>query len=454
MKKTYVLDTNVLLHSSLSMESFQDNDVVIPMAVIEELDKFKKNQDELGRNARSVIRRLDSLRTQGNLRQGVSLKSNHSQATGNLFVLTSASFDLSHVEDELRNVFSADLGADSPDNRILRVAFALHQQPERHVVFISKDINLRLKADALGLKVEDYERGKVDFDSLYRGFEVIDTNRNSIDRLYREKVAEPGNLRLLNNQFVVFQNDDNGRHSAIARLHADGKLHLLDPGHPPVWNIMPRNKEQRMALDLLCDPELKLVTLVGGAGTGKTLLALAAALQSTLRENLYDRILVSRPIIPLGNDIGYLPGDKGTKLSSWMQPIFDNLQFLLQGEEKGGKRGSGSTLTPEGLLHSHRVELEALTYIRGRSISRQFLIVDEAQNLTPHEIKTIVSRAGEDTKIVLTGDPYQIDNPYLDSSSNGLTCAAERMKGQLIHGHITLAKSERSELAALAAKLL
>lgn len=455
MKKTYVLDTNVLLHSALSMESFADNDVVIPMAVIEELDKFKKNQDELGRNARQVIRRLDALRVRGNLREGVSLKNGHSMATGNLLVLTAASFDGMKLDDDLKNVFSSDLGSDSPDNRILRVAYAL-QKKGQYVVFISKDINLRLKADALGLKVEDYERGKVDFESLYTGFQEIPTDRVSIDRLYREReVPYHKDMGLEINEFAVFQ-VENAKQSAIARLQGDGKLHLLEHGgERVVWNISGRNKEQRMALDLLCDPEVKLVTLVGGAGTGKTLLALAAALQSTLRDNLYERILVSRPIIPLGNDIGYLPGDKGAKLASWMQPIFDNLEFLLQGEERNGKQSHGSSrMTPESLINSHRIELEALTYIRGRSIPRQFVIVDEAQNLTPHEIKTIVSRAGEDTKIVLTGDPQQIDNPYLDASSNGLTCAAQRMRGHAIHGHITLAKSERSELAALAAKLL
>jgi PhoH-like ATPase len=219
-----------------------------------------------------------------------------------------------------------------------------------------------------------------------------------------------------------------------------------------VWNISPRNKEQRMALDLLLDPEVKLVTLVGGAGTGKTLLALAAGLQQVLNQDLYERVLVSRPIIPLGNDIGYLPGSKDNKLASWMQPIFDNLEFLL-GSEKERKKGS-SKLSTEGLINSHRLELEALTYIRGRSISRQYVIVDEAQNLTPHEVKTIVSRCGEGTKMILTGDPRQIDNPYLDASGNGLSYAVECLKGQSVFGHVTLARSERSELAAVAAKLL
>ena len=220
-----------------------------------------------------------------------------------------------------------------------------------------------------------------------------------------------------------------------------------------VWNLVPRNKEQRMALDLLLDPEVKLVTLMGGAGTGKTLLALAAALQQTLVEPVYERVLVSRPIIPLGNDIGFLPGSKESKLASWMQPIFDNLDFLLGGEEER-KPKSSSRYSVEGLMNSHKLDLEALTYIRGRSIPRQFIIIDEAQNLTPHEVKTIISRCGSDSKMVLTGDPAQIDNPYLDASSNGLSVVTEQFKNEKIHGHVTLRKSERSELAALAARLL
>ena len=220
-----------------------------------------------------------------------------------------------------------------------------------------------------------------------------------------------------------------------------------------VWNLTPRNQEQRMALDLLLDPEVKLVTLVGGAGTGKTLLALAAGLHCVLNSGLYDRILVSRPIIPLGNDIGFLPGSKDAKLAGWMQPIFDNLDFLLGGESERNPKSSRRH-SVESLMNSHKLDLEALTYIRGRSIPRQYVIVDEAQNLTPHEVKTIVSRCGDDTKMILTGDPRQIDNPYLDASSNGLSYAVERMKGQNIFGHVTLAKSERGKLAALAADLL
>jgi len=457
MVKTYVLDTNVLLHSAKSMEAFQENDVVIPMAVIEELDKFKKNQDELGRNARQAIRRLDELRERGNLRKGVSFKGISPIASGKLFVFSAAALD-SELGSKIKEVFRSDLGTDSPDNRILRVAYALSRK-QLDVVFISKDINLRLKADALGLKVMDFENEKVDYDTLYTGFRSIEADADTIAALYHDRTMDGSEFHLYPNEFVLFTDPENPRHTALARFQQDQMLHVIDRNQgEKVWNILPRNPEQKMAIELLCNPEIKLVTLVGGAGTGKTLLALAAAMEATLKANLYDRILVSRPIIPMGKDIGYLPGNKDEKLNNWMQPIFDNLDYLLHGERSTEstqpRHGSGSSLTIDQLLSSKRIELEALTYIRGRSIPRQFVIVDEAQNLTPHEIKTIVSRAGEDTKMVLTGDPNQIDNPYLDASSNGLTYASERMKGTFIHGHIALAKSERSELAALAAKLL
>lgn len=456
--KAFVLDTNVLLHSAQSIESFGDNDVVIPMAVVEELDKFKKNSDELGRNARQVIRRLDSLREldsrkPGRLRNGVSLHHLSPSCTGKLFVISAGEVDSEELNSKIRAVFNSDLAADSPDNRILRVAFAL-QLRGRSVVFISKDINLRLKADALGLQVMDFERGKVDSSALYSGFRELEIPPHKLDQLYREHQIPGEEYHMHPNEFAVTVSQGNAKQSALGRYGADGFLHLLDRSRSDsVWNVSPRNKEQRMALDLLLDPEVKLVTLVGGAGTGKTLLALAAGLQQVVNQPLYDRLLVSRPIIPLGNDIGFLPGSKDAKLASWMQPIFDNLDFLLGGESEKKPRSS-SRFSAEGLVNSHKLELEALTYIRGRSIPRQFVVVDEAQNLTPHEVKTIISRCGEGTKMILTGDPRQIDNPYLDASSNGLSFTVERLKGQALFGHVTLARSERSELAAIAARLL
>jgi len=455
--KTFVLDTNVLLHSAGCIGCFKEHDVVIPMAVVEELDKFKKNSDELGRNARRVIRNLDRLResarTPGALSRGVALDRISPGAGGKLYVLNVsavADFDADAVDD----VFENELDLCSPDNRILRVACALRDSG-RQVVFISKDINLRLKADALGLRVMDFETEKVRDVELYRGFSRVAISDTMINTLYQQRTlpacAAP---EALTNEFLIFASETQEKKTAIARRRHTGEITLIEP-HENVWNLSPRNKEQRMALDLLLDPSIPLVSLVGGAGTGKTLLALAAALQLTLHENIYEKILVSRPIIPLGNDIGFLPGTKESKLASWMQPIFDNLSFLLGGESSAATKGKNSSrITPESLMHSHKLDLEALTYIRGRSIPRQFIIIDEAQNLTPHEVKTIISRCGNDSKMVLTGDPGQIDNPYLDASGNGLSYTVDRLKGEAVFGHIILQKSERSDLAALAAKKL
>ena len=452
--KTFVLDTNVLLHSALSIESFSDNDVVIPMAVVEELDKFKKSSDELGRNARAVIRKLDRLREMepdkpGRLSSGVSLAAVSASATGKLYVLSSIPGKSASRAD---SVFGNELDLGSPDNRILRVACTL-QDEGKYVVFISKDINLRLKADALGLRVMDFERGKVNTSTLYKGFINQNVPAGEIERIYRgESDMTRWGRELSFNGFVMLQAEDNPKKTLLLRKNTAGNMQIVDR-RDPVWNLSPRNKEQRMALDLLLDPEVKLVTLVGGAGTGKTLLALAAGLHCVLNSGIYDRILVSRPIVPLGNDIGFLPGSKDAKLAGWMQPIFDNLDFLLGGEAER-KPKSSQRYSAESLMNSHKLDLEALTYIRGRSIPRQYVIVDEAQNLTPHEVKTIVSRCGDDTKMILTGDPRQIDNPYLDASSNGLSYAVERMKGQSVFGHVTLARSERGKLSALAAELL
>lgn len=447
--KTFVLDTNVLLHSAQSLESFQDNDVVLPMAVIEELDKFKSYQDELGRNARQVIRTLDSLRENGNLGKGVSLSRAGSLATGKV-TITSAHSPDKEINKRLDDVFNATFSMERADNRILRVALTLFFQGE-NVIFISKDINLRLKADALGLKVMDFEREKVDYDKLFTGQKKLSVKQDMIDEIYQSKIIEIEDITACPNEFIVLESEENPKKTALARFKDDGMLHLVDPhmGSQQI-HLTPRNKEQRMSLDILLDPAVQLVTLVGKAGTGKTLLALAAALELVLHQNKYEKILVSRPIVPLGKDIGFLPGDKDEKLSHWMQPIFDNLDYLMHSD----KTDHVSSKKTDNLIGSHKIELEAITYIRGRSLPRQFVIVDEAQNLTPHEVKTIISRAGEGTKMVLTGDPNQIDNPYLDSSSNGLNYTIERMKKLGLHGHMTLEKSERSELAAKAAELL
>ncbi len=444
MRKTFVLDTNVLLHSSESIESFADNIVVLPMAVIEELDQFKTRNDELGRNARHVIRHIDALRTAGNLRDGVPL-----EAGGMLKILTSRG-----LLDE------TGLDVDIPDNRILRVAYHLHCENGSQtgpVIFVSKDINARLKADALGMKAQDFEKQKINFDDLYTGVTEATVPAKTLDAFYKDEMLEYEGLGQFPNQFVLLRDETNPKHTGLARVIEPGTVAHLSKKFERAWNVKPRSKEQRMAIDLLLDPSVELVTLVGQAGTGKTLLALAAGLQTTMRYQQYDRILVSRPIIPFGKDIGYLPGAKEEKLSHWMQPIFDNLTYLMRDGHREGDdpdvKGTAQHKV-DRLFDEDVIDLEALTYIRGRSIPRQYVIVDEAQNLTPHEIKTIVSRAGEHTKMVLTGDPYQIDNPYLDSASNGLTYAAERLKAQPMHGHITLQKSERSALAAVAAEFL
>lgn len=443
-RKIFVLDTNVLLHNAESIEAFADNRVVVPMAVIEELDKFKSHNDELGRNARHVIRRLDALRRKGNLRDGVPL-----DGGGSLQIRSSRPGDQECV-----------LQDDIPDNRILRVAVEMRGE-SADVIFVSKDINARLKADALGLQAMDFEKEKVNFEELFSGYHEIEVPLSRINGFFKDKVYRHSTLGQYPNEFIMMRERTSRKRgkTALARVVEPGVLIHLNSELDHVWNIQARNREQRMALELLMDPAVQIVTLVGQAGTGKTLLALAAALQSTLKNHRYSRVLVSRPIVPMGKDIGYLPGGKEEKLAHWMQPIFDNLTYLMQdGYEPSVPGRKKGRLTPkdriESLLDNNTVVLEALTYIRGRSIPDQYVIVDEAQNLTPHEVKTIVSRAGENTKMVLTGDPYQIDNPYLDASSNGLTFATERLKSQPLHGHMTLRTSERSALAAVAARFL
>jgi len=458
MKKSFVLDTNVLLHNAAALTSFADNEVVIPFDVIEELDKFKSENNELGRNARTVIRFLDRLRAKGNLREGVPI-----EETGGTLRVTLQPASLE----------GTGLSPDVPDNRIISIAWDLHRRGER-VVFVSKDINARIKSDALGIKTMDFEKQKVDFDQLYAGWRAVSWPRAKIDALSASKSMPAEGMGLSPNEFVLVADQADQSHVLLARCSPDAKtLVVLPKEQPRAMGVSPRNKEQRMAMELLGDPRVQLVTLVGQAGTGKTLLALACGLAQVLREERYERVLVARPIMPLGKDIGYLPGGKEAKLSHWMMPIYDNLEYLLSQRDGPSPTRSAAERTPvskdrkaqassedpvhrrvENLIESGVIELEALTYIRGRSIPGQYMIVDEAQNLTPHEVKTIISRAGEGTKVVLTGDPYQIDNPYLDASSNGLTYAAERLRGQSLFGHITFTKSERSRLASLAAEVL
>ncbi|HEX9861119.1 MAG TPA: PhoH family protein [Nitrospirota bacterium] len=440
MKKIFVLDTNVLLHDPNSVFSFGDNDVVIPIVVIEELDKFKKGVDEIGRNARQASRNLDALRERGKLSSGVEL-----DGGGTLRV------ELNHKKPEPCPL-PEGLLISVADNRILMVALCLENESgDSPVVLVTKDTNLRIKADAVGLRTEDFEKDTIDISELFSGETEMDTDPAKVNEVFERGELPVDGADLYPNQFVILKDSANPNHTALTRYVSKKKslVTLRSPKHG-VWGLTARNKEQNYALDLLLDDSIRLVTLVGQAGTGKTLLAIAAGLEKTVEERVYQRLVVSRPIYPLGRDLGFLPGDVEEKLKPWMQPIFDNLEFLMGPSEGKGHREKDF----HGLMDLGMLELEPLTYIRGRSMPNRYLVVDEAQNLTPHEIKTIISRAGEGTKVVLTGDPYQIDNPYIDSSSNGLTYVAERFKNEDIAGHITLTKGERSRLSELAAQLL
>ncbi|RME01408.1 MAG: PhoH family protein, partial [Deltaproteobacteria bacterium] len=424
MKKIFVLDTNILLSDPRSIFQFEDNVVIIPIAAIEEIDQFKKDINELGRNARMVARNLDELRKRGSLSKGIPLNGD-----GLLRI------DLGvEIEKELALL----VGGKHADNQILAVALRLKKRnPSMHVVLITKDTNLRIKADAFGLEAQDYQSDKVvAIDEVYTGLREVSVEPDIIDRLYREKwlgreILFPTEEVLYPNEYFLLRSLSKGRQSGVARYDAAGDgLVPLSPENNRVCGISPRNLEQSIALDLLLDDEIKLVTLLGKAGTGKTLLALAAGFLRAIEEGVYHKLLVSRPVFPLGRDIGFLPGEINEKLKPWMQPIFDNLEFILSagGKPKEGSPGRGGKRKRDlydELIDQDLIEIEPLTYIRGRSIPYQFLIVDEAQNLTPLEVKTIISRAGSGTKIVLTGDPYQIDHPYLDANSNGLVHVVE-----------------------------
>jgi PhoH-like ATPase len=439
MKKTYILDTNVLLHDPQAIFKFEDNDVVIPVYVLEEVDRFKRESTERGRNARTVSRLLDGLRENGGrLAEGVRLREG-----GTLRV---------YVPDR-KPELSVALHPAAPDHVILQSAIELRNAtPEQPAVFITMDVNLRIRADAYGLTTETYENQAVDVDRLHTGNVEIDVSPEQLDEFFAKgSLAVPRESTLDPNACVTLRAPGPHPRTGLARYHSDrGAFVTLLGSRQGLMGIRPRNREQSFAIDLLLDDAIRLVTLVGKAGTGKTLLALAAGLHRTFEEGAYSRLLVSRPVMPLGRDIGYLPGDIEQKLNPWMQPVFDNLEFLLLA---GGTRRPGMR-TPEELLATGQMQIEPLTYIRGRSLPQQYVIVDEAQNLTPHEVKTIITRCGDGTKIVLTGDPHQIDNPYVDSATNGLTVAAERLRDEPLTAHIVLAKGERSELANIAANRL
>lgn len=432
MSKIYILDTNVLLHDPKSLFSFADNEVVIPLVVLDELDKKKDGHTEVARHARMVIRDLDEMRLQGNLTTGVK-----TPAGGIVRV------ELNHKDN-----IPAHLDPARADNRIISVVLGLKEDsPKRKVALITKDINLRVKCDALGVKAQDYTTDSVaeSADSIYCGESEINVPDGHIDMFHSLGYLDPGIVKsYYPNQYVLLRSHSMPKHSGLAR-YEQGKLVKVEP-HQDVWGISPRNKEQVFAFDALFNPDIKLVTLIGKAGCGKTLLAAAAGLAQVFDSHVYRKLIITRPVVPMGKDIGYLPGDKDEKMKPWMAPLWDNLELLFS--EKG-----------VGYMEMERqaggkIEVEALTYIRGRSIPKTFIIVDECQNLTRHEVKTIITRVGENSKVILTGDIHQIDNAYIDAVDNGLSYAIEKFKEEPLAAHITLTKGERSELATKAAELL
>ncbi len=437
--RTFVIDTNVLLYDPRAIFVFQEHDLVIPMTVIEEIDQFKKDLNEIGRNARTVSRYLDKMRIKGSLREGIV-----TDGGGRVRV------DYTTHGPDLPITW----GPESNDNRILRSVLRLQRELSGNVAFITRDTNMRLKCDALGIPAEDYQNARIDVDEQYTGIVERQVPGAVIDELYANnrcplEVVEGVHPQ----QIVVLAATEAANKTAMARVDSvRNQLKLVGRHNEGVWGIRARNKEQLFALDLLLDDSVHLVTMNGVAGTGKTLLAIACGLKMVADDAAYRKLLVSRPIFPLGRDIGFLPGDVEQKLNPWMKPIFDNLELLLSTRNDHDRTNREPEYTY--LMDQKIIEVEPLTYIRGRSIPGQYLIIDEAQNLTPHEVKTVLTRAGEGTKVVMTGDPNQIDNPYVDAMSNGLTYTVERFKESHLAGHVTLRKGERSELAELAAKLL
>lgn len=457
MKKTYVLDTNVLLSDPDCLHNFEDNDLIIPVLVLEELDKFKNRSDEVGRNARQVARSLDSMRSEGNFQSGIPTKNG-----GTLKIISSKRHPKELLPPEL-------VTGSSVDNLI--IAFILENKNE-NVILVSKDVNVRVKCDALGLQCQDYLKLRVsnDVNDIYTGVKVVIAQDEVVDKFYQEdkvNISDVGGESCYPNQVVILKSVDHEgktKKSAITRYYDSGELKHINK-YDSIFGLKPRNKEQIFSMDLLMDPEIKLLTLVGASGCGKTLLALAAGLEqlnSLGSSPKYQKLIVSRPVQPVGKDIGFLPGTLQEKMEPWIAPIRDNLDFLLgmgkkntvSSRKKSGDNMISSDPYLELMQQKGLIEIEAISFIRGRSIPNSFIIIDEAQNLTMHELKTIITRVGEGTKIVLTGDIEQIDNMDVDAYSNGLTYAIEKFKDYSLSAHVTLLKGERSALATLASKIL
>ena len=435
--KNYILDTNVLLHDPNSPFHFQDNNVLIPIEVIEEIDRFKRESTERGQNARTVSRLLDSLRGQGRLSEGVALPNG-----GHLrIIFKTRKNGNGHVGNAKESV----------DSRLVAVAHSIQKaHPKSAAILITKDINLRIKADALGLQAEDYESDRVMIKDLYTGMIdlVVGPKEMSAFRA-RAELDLNGSRSYFPNEYCTLTEEGNPKRTALAKVDETGAmLRPIIDSREGVWGIKPRNREQHFAFDALLDDRVKLVTLMGKAGTGKTLVAMAAGLKRTVLDREFRRLVVARPTISMGKELGFLPGSLEEKLNPWMQPIHDALE-MLSDLNMGHEHRRGTDL-----MRSGSIVVEALSYIRGRSIAHQFMVIDESQNLTPLEVKTIITRVGQGTKIVFTGDPYQIDNPYVDSSSNGFNYIVSKFREQPIAAHVELQKGERSELAELAANIL
>tara|TARA_A100000172_G_scaffold45117_1_gene27824 strand:- start:2251 stop:3582 length:1332 start_codon:yes stop_codon:yes gene_type:complete len=441
-KKNYILDTSVYLTDAEAILKFDNHDIFMPLKVLEEIDKHKKRQDSVGVNARKIIRILDELRQTGNLHKGVRI----GKGKG---LIRAISYEI--LKDS--TVLPPDLDLSVPDHVIIATAMAVDKDSRRKTCLVSRDINMRVICDSIGLAAEDYTTERVvhSSDELYSGLATHLVDDQVIDRFYDDEdvYIEEDEIeeKLYPNEYVLMVSNANDKKTCIGRFDSHFQpIKKILHSKIPDWKISARNKEQAFAIDLLMDPSVKVVSLVGRAGSGKTLCAIAAGLQQTigLRENLYDRLIVSRPVQPLGKDIGFLPGTMEEKMMPWLMPIQDNLQFLVGGNKN----------TLQMFMDNGKIEIEALTYIRGRSIANAFIIIDESQNLTSHEIKTIMTRVGEGTKIVLTGDIEQIDNVYVNETSNGLAHAVEKFKEFPIAGHVTFTKGERSEVATLASKVL